>query len=520
MRLAISTLPCRLPFCVKTYFCCCAFALSAPVLSVSAFDLWNAGFFYDQFPLTLEAGRRTEVLGPFFYQQNCESDDSVAVPPLFSYTEYPTEAVEFDVLYPLLTYDRFGGEYRWQLMQLLSFSGGQDQEEVPRKRFTVFPFYFQQRSPDTNLNYTAVFPFYGHLKQRIFRSEIDFVLWPIYVKTVRRKSVSALPDDPFVAVPYRYFQAMRGDITTYNYLYPFFHLRYGNGLKGWQFWPLYGRERKEVTTSTNVWGDLETTPGHDKTFVFWPFFADQKREVGTSNELRQQFLLPFYSFLRSPGRDSTSYLWPLGLTLTDDRDRRYHEVDAPWPFIVFARGEGKTTSRVWPIFSRASNTNLESNTYLWPLYKYNRLQSAPLDRERTRIIWFLYSVVNEKNTETGRARGRTDLWPLFAHRRDFDGSSRLQVLALLEPILPTNKSIQRNWSPLWSLWRSENNATNGAASQSLLWNLYRRDTTATTKKCSLLFGLFQYSSEPGRKRWRLFYVPLGRRPTQPDQQPE
>jgi hypothetical protein len=340
------------------------------------------------------------------------------------------------------------------------------------------------------------------------------------VKTIRRKSASALPNDPFLAAPYRYFRAMRGDITTYNYLYPFFHLRYGDGLKGWQFWPLYGHEHKQVTTQTNQWGDLETTPGHDKRFVLWPFFADQKRELGSTNELRQQFLLPFYNYFRSPGRDSTSYGWPLGVTITDDRDRKYHEVDAPWPFIVFARGEGKTTSRVWPLFSRSSNTNLESNIYLWPVYKYNRVQSEPLDRERTRILFFLYANVTDKNTVTGQMRGRVDLWPLFAHRRDLNGNSRLQVLALLEPILPTNKSIERNWSPLWALWRSEHNAANGASSQSLLWNLYRRQTTATTKKCSLLFGLFQYSSVAEDKRWRLFYVPFGRRNSQPDPQPE
>jgi len=511
-------MPVRRILCVRTSLFYCAIALCAPVLSALAFEPWHAGFLFDQFSLTLEAGQRTEAAGPFYYQQQRESDQVVAVPPFFSQTKNQTDSEEFDILYPLLTYDRFGREYRWQLMQLLSFSGGQDQEEVPRKRFTIFPFYFQQRSPDTNLNYTAVFPIYGHLKQRIFRSEIDFVLWPLYVKTVRRKSASSLPNDPFLAVPYRYLQAMRGDITTYNYFYPFFHLRYGDGLKGWQFWPFYGRERKEVTTQTNVWGDLEKTPGHDKTFVLWPFYADHKREIGTTNELRQQFVLPFYSYFRSPGRDSTSYGWPLGVTITDDRDRKYHEVDAPWPLIVFARGEGKTTSRVWPLFGHASNTNLESRIYLWPLYKYNRVQSAPLDRERTRVLLFVYSDVKEKNTETGKASGRVDLWPLFAHRRRLDGSTRLQVLALLEPILPTNKSIERDWSPVWALWRSENNATNRATSQSLLWNLYRRDTTATTKKCSLLFGLFQYSSKPEGKRWRLFYVPFGRRQTEPVQQ--
>jgi hypothetical protein len=83
------------------------------------------------------------------------------------------------------------------------------------------------------------------------------------------------------------------------------------------------------------------------------------------------------------------------------------------------------------------------------------------------------------------------------------------LLALLEPLLPASPSIERNWSPLWALWRSEKNARTGAASQSLLWNVYRLDKTPQSKKCSLLFGLIQYQSDSTGGRWRLFYVPVG-----------
>jgi len=47
----------------------------------------------------------------------------------------------------------------------------------------------------------------------------------------------------------------------------------------------------------------------------------------------------------------------------------------------------------------------------------------------------------------------------------------------------------------------------------LLWNLYRRDVTPTTKKCSLLFGLFQYQSGPEGHHVRWFYFPV--KTTQP-----
>lgn len=142
------------------------------------------------------------------------------------------------------------------------------------------------------------------------------------------------------------------------------------------------------------------------------------------------------------------------------------------------------------------------------MYKYNRLHAGALDQERTRLLFFLFGDLVEKNIETGRARRRVDLLPLFTWHRDFDGNSRLQIFAPIEPVLPGSGGLERNWSPLWSLWRAEDNPGTGATSQSLLWNLYRYDTKAGAKKCSLLFGLFQYQSNAESKKLSLLYIPL------------
>jgi len=464
-----------------------------------------------EFRMTLKPGERMEAVGPLIGYQQVDFQKEFAIPPLFSRAwDEELDAEEIDILYPLLSYDRFGAEYRFHFFQLFSFAGGRTQGDDDVRRFTLFPIYFQERSSDPARNYTAVFPLYGRLKNRIFRAEAEWVLWPLYVKTKRRPAASPLPDDPFLALPYRFLSARRGDITTYNMPYPIFHLRYGEGLTGWQFWPLMGHEHKEVINRTNRWGQFEVSPGHDKFFALWPIFFNQRREIGTANPEHQQAVLPFYTFLRSPLRDSTTYLWPIGPTITEDRGRKFFEVGAPWPLVVFARGEGKTVNRVWPFFSHAHNPTLEGRWYLWPLYKYNRIHSPPLDRERTRILFFLYSDLIERNTSTKTALHRTDLWPLFSARKDHHGNERLQILALLEPFVPNSKSIERNYSPLWSLWRSERNAKTGAASQSLLWNLYRRETTSQTKKCSLLFGLFQYHSGPDGGRVRILYIPFGK----------
>jgi hypothetical protein len=454
--------------------------------TVHAEDGFSAGPLFDEFALTLDSGRRLEAVGPFFYDQHKDTETTWAIPPLCSYDTVPdTESKEFDLLHPLLTYERFGMEYRWQLFQVLSFSGGQKQDETQTRRFTIFPIYFQQRSPDPTLNYTALFPFYGHIRERLFRSEIFVVLFPLYLETRRH------------------------DVVTDNYLFPIFHLRHGDGLRGWQFWPLVGNEHKDVTLSTNGFGETEVSGGHDQFFALWPVYFHRNNNLGTENPEKYRAVVPLYAFSRSPKRDLTSVIWPL-FAWIDDREKKYREWEGPWPFIIITRGEGKTTTRFWPLFSRAHNATLEGDYYLWPLYKYDRYHSDPLDRERTRILFYLFSDVNEKNTGTGAERKRVDLWPLFTWHREFNGNSRLQILALVESAVPNNRGVERNWSPLWSLWRSENNPQAGAASQSLLWNLYRRDTTRVSKKCSLLFGFFQYQSDSEMKKVRLFYIPVCR----------
>jgi hypothetical protein len=454
---------------------------------------FQAGPFFDQFALTLDSGRRTEALGPFFYDQRKDSEKTWAIPPLLAYNADPAiEAKEFDLLYPLMTYERFGAEYRWQVGQLLSFAGGRKPEDSLVKRFTLYPFYFQQRSPDTNENYTALIPFYGHLKNRLMRDEIFLAMFPFYSET-RKK-----------------------DVITDNYLYPFFHLRQGDGLRGWQVWPLAGREHKDVTTHTNGFGEPEIVGGYDKFSALWPVYFWQNNGIGTDNPEKLRAALPLYSVLRSPQRDATSGLWPF-FTWIDDREKKYREWEGPYPFVVVARGEGKTTTRVWPLFSHARSEVWESDFYLWPLYQYHRLHAGALDRQRTRILFYLFTDMTEKNTETQAERKRVDLWPLFTWRHDFNGNRRLQILAPLEPALLDNRGIERNWSPLWSLWRSENNPQTGAASRSLLWNFYRRAATPRSRKCSLLFGLFQYQSGPETSGLRLLYVPvfLSRTPAGP-----
>jgi hypothetical protein len=454
-------------------------------LSLCTFLYGSDDEFYTNFSLTLSPSASRSGYGPFFYYEDSPSVDTWAVPPLMSHAENdPLDFDEFDLLYPFVSLDRFGNEYRFHIIQLFSFSGGGTQTDTNFHRFTLFPFYFQQRSRIPERNYTALLPIAGHIKNRFFRDDIQFVLFPIWSKTRKR------------------------DVVTHNYVYPFFHVRKGDLLSGWQFWPVIGHEVREMAQRTNRLDLVETIPGHDKWFVLWPFWFYQTSGIGSENPSRDHAFLPIYSVKRSAFKDVTTAPWPIGYSYIDNREKKYREWGFPWPFFVIARGE-KTTTRFWPLFSRAHDATKESNFYLWPVYKYNRITSAPLDRERTRIMLFLYSETRQKNTETGQVSKRNAFWPLYTYREDFEGNHQFQALSLLEPILPASKSIERNYSHLWALWRSEHNHRTGAVYQSLLWDLYCRQSTPETKKLSLLFGLFKYQSSPNGKRYRVFFIPFG-----------
>ena len=452
----------------------------------STANFFSAGFLFDQFKLTLTDGERTEAAGPFYYSEKTADDQTLAFPPIFSkYKDPGVETTEYDFLYPLLTDEYYSDEWRWQFAQVLSFSGGRQPDEYLTRRFTLFPFYFQQRSVETNLDYTAVVPFYGHLQNRLFRDKIFLVMFPFYSETQKK------------------------DIVTDNYLYPLVDVHHGTGLKGWQVWPIVGREHKVITLETNGFGDVTTNPGHDHSYLFWPLWLRQDNAIGTDDPDKFRASIPLFVKDRSPLRDQTSVLWPF-FTWVDERGRKFREWEGPWPFVIFSRGEGKTTSHVWPVFSESHDATKESDSYLWPLYRYKRLHSDPLDQQRSSVLFYAYVNVVDQNTETGAHQQRVAMWPFFTWHRDFNGSRQLQVFAPFEVVLPTNRGLLRNWSPLWSVWRAEENPRSGADNQSLLWNLYRREKAPGHKKISLLFGLFQYERDGVNHRTRIFYVTVSR----------
>lgn len=442
----------------------------------------SLGPLFETFPLTLESGRSTEAVGPLYYERENEDFTLTGFPPLVTVaTAHDGDRSQVFVLPPLFSWRRYGGhDTRWQVLQLIS---GTDQDMIDDpdlKRFTIFPFVFYQNATDPEKDYWALFPLYGSVRNRLFRDEVQMTLFPLWLKS------------------------RKGATVTRNVMFPFLHLREGPGMKGWQFWPLAGHEHLEPLTRTNSIEELEVVPGHDKTFGLWPFYFRNRTGIGSENPAKVDAVIPLYYRERSPARDHTSVMWPF-ISWTDDRAQKYHQWNAPWPFVSFAEGEGRSLKRVLPLFSVGHTDTLEAQTYLWPAYRRKHLKTENYERDRRQFGIVLYSDTRESRRTPGTETRRLDSWPLFTWAREADGKERLQVLALFEP-MHRGVGVVRNWSPLWSLWRDELNPPAGRRSQSLLWNLYRMDAGPTATNRSLLFGLVQRQETAAGDRWRFLHL--------------
>jgi hypothetical protein len=94
----------------------------------------------EEFPLTLRAGHRGEALGPLFHWQETPEAWGWGFSPWVSYQHEPgVERTQAEFLYPLVSFDQYGSQYRFHIVQFLSWSGGESTVGPDKRRFTLFP---------------------------------------------------------------------------------------------------------------------------------------------------------------------------------------------------------------------------------------------------------------------------------------------------------------------------------------------------------------------------------------------
>ena len=426
------------------------------------------------------------LLGPLLTYQRKGHERDYGLRPLY-YHAVDTEsgAQTSDYLYPVATRRSERGGTAFEGVQLLNYDFGSPDTGSDNK-FNLFPFVFYGRAPDRG-HYFAVFPLGGTIYDLLGKDEIRFALFPLYGQT-RRKGT-----------------------TVTNILWPVFASIRGENESGLKVWPLFGYSQKSGV--------------YRKRMMLWPIFFSYDLHLDTPNPVRKRTVFPLYVGTDSPVYSSHTYLWPF-FNHVEDRRKDYEEWDFPWPLFSLSRGSYKNGIRLLPLYADERTGSGRKRWFLWPIYKIEEAHTDVYDRRRDRILWFLFSDMNEQLKGESLPRvHRVALWPLFTYEED-NGVSHFSTLSILEPFFPENEAIARDWGPLYHIYQ-HNWDRDGNEVSSLLWNLYwkeRRGRDVAMELFPFFFyrsvvdegtdfkffkGLVRFRSGGDGKKLTFFYLPWG-----------
>ncbi|MBI4496262.1 MAG: hypothetical protein HY697_04930 [Deltaproteobacteria bacterium] len=419
----------------------------------------------------------SDLLGPFLTYRRKGPEKELAFRPFFYWKEGEKESfVEY--LYPLGKYHRDERQVHSYLMPFFNHRRDLTADGQRRSERNFFLVFWGES--EEGERYGGFFPLYGTLKKRLGKDELSFVLWPIYS------------------------DSREGENRTYNFLWPIFTFSSGGGREAFKIWPLYGRESDA--------GRFE------KTYYLWPIFHFQKRDMDTAQPTTIRMVFPFYVSYSSPQRVSRWVLWPF-FQYTHAAEEGYTQWNFPWPFLEWARGEGKSISRFFPFYSRKEWEGNVSGYVLWPLYLYDHEESETYRRVRQR-----YLLLSKDQTETWKEEGEQArilrLWPFFYYEQKRGGEVHFYFPALI-PL--EDEGAERNWHPLFRLYDYRRNPR-GETESKFLWGLYLHRETARSELYELTFlltrytaedlyyfgllrGLLEYRADGRRRALRLFYAP-------------
>ena len=380
------------------------------------------------------------------------------------------------LLYPLFNYSEDGGNYRWSLLELVRREGRLAGAATPetfdaRHRFEIAPLWFEREFEDASLNYRALFPVFGTIREKFGLERASWIFFPFFTEVEQRGAVTTYAPWPFV-------RATRG------------------AAQGWGLWPLYSTVERP--------GEMSAT------HVLWPLGHDVVRQPGSDDPpgtapRRDTAFLPFFSRSTGPGYVNETVVWPLFGYTERTLPVRYSEQRYLWPLLVQGRGDEAYINRWAPFYSHSVIKGQAKWWYFWPLARHAEWSEEGVDRSRSQFLYFLYW--HESQRAAGRSDGPyatlTHVWPLFSHWEDGRGRRQWQFPSPLEVFLPGNVKVRQAWSPLFALARHEERPGGGGRT-SLLWDAITWESRPEENRSELHLGpLFSSAREGDARRLAL-----------------
>ncbi len=410
-------------------------------------------------------------LNPVYENLKTEEGSFFAVRPFYSHTEVEEGDIQ-DVLWPLYSRKSFKDEKTSRALIFWWTHTFNAQEESPRNRNWLLPFYFQGRDVNDE-KYFALFPLGGTIYEFLGRDRIEFWLFPIFGKS------------------------QINDVKTTSVLWPIYSRTRGEGIQRDRVFPILGKSVLEGS--------------YEKRFVLWPFWTSATYFY-PGNSGKTWILFPICG---RADLENEKTLWVIPPFFRFTKGTEQNRTYCPWPFIQKIESEWHDKFYIWPLWGRDQYAGgLSRRTFLfWPFLWSERFEEDQLTKTRKMALPFLFlerEVLREegipKEAQVEVSKG-WKIWPLMSWKRE-GNASRFRMLELW-PI--ASGPIERNWAPLWTLYKRTNE--NGLICKDVLWFSWHsaREPSANRSEWSLLKGLLSYKREGEARRFRVFWFNLGQR---------
>jgi len=409
--------------------------------------------------------------------------DSWAIRPLFIH-EWREDTSRTEFLYPFGTVTRTNDEFTWNFPPIARYSRIKSPEPKGPKNFVdrytllVLPLglYFSQFHDGRRVR--AAFPFLGVTDGFLTFDQIEFILFPFYLRTEREGR------------------------TTWHWLFPFFSYTDSADGEAWRAWPLVGHNQRDGR--------------YDRWYFLWPIFQFQKNEqrLGPEKEELSWMVFPLIGRTEQGTYESTTVLWPF-LGYSKDSASGFYSLDLPWPLVNIQEpgtSERARRYRFWPIYSIYEGDGMVARSWAWPFIQHRVENYSDGERTTFSVLPFYQSSLRHYDGEEEPTQWQK-LWPLWQHE---EGPNHVRsALPALNPLWHTPE-LDRHYAWLWEaysnetegkqshqrswlgIWRHEADEYEIRTSLGGLWGrrTYRSDG-ALTHENSLLFGLFRWRSTEG-----------------------
>jgi hypothetical protein len=472
--------------------------------------------------------RDTWVLWPFVESRDTPTSTTFAIHPLFSATRnLDSGQQEVDILWPFVTArhkprTRFGARENTLRIFPVLFARRQQTGRVTDWSQMLFPVYYNGKQgrtgrylvvapffwyardaklavplfPRRPQTFAALWPLMGDFRGYYNRDRIQFILWPLYVR-----SRDGVGDDRNVYTSFAWpiTGIVSGPKTWGFRLWPLVSYveREDKFRRAYWLWPL-GGYRRGVSSKT---GDTTQSLTY-----FAPFYFDMD-----TPKFRFKAVFPFYGRLETKGRKTRG--WALAIYSEDDDLRRgFREHRILWFLIRWrtripttlvdqatADERARTGGGVFPFYFTRNAQDMKRRTVLWPLY-HEKWDHYPAIRDertgetvkmgyeyRRRYIAPFFSD-QVKTMDDGSSARSTFVFPFFRRIRTMKGTVATSSLHLW--FYDQEPAVDRNWSALWTFHERTVDHRTGARKVRVAKGLYTFERSAEGEEKSRVNLLF------------------------------